>query len=454
MFYSSQPEYLKVGGYLERVSDGSAEPFITAILKRSDGSEFHGEISIYRKVGSTGSKDGLTGLIRDVSQRELLQAQVRQSQKMQAIGQLAGGIAHDFNNLLTIINGYSYMLLESADEKDPSRKELREIQNAGHRAASLTRQLLAFSRKQMLKPERINLNTRIRETESMLKRLIGENILLETRLADHPVIAEVDPGQFDQIILNLSVNSRDAMPKGGRLLISTGTLELNTEEAAKYDLESGAYSILRVKDNGSGISEEDIDHIFEPFYTTKETGQGTGMGLPTVYGIVKQSCGSIGITSKVDTGTEMTVFLPRLEGEHETDSDSFCISPVLSHGELVLLVEDEEAVRELIRTSLTASGFRVIAVADGLEALEVLNREQKMPDLILSDVMMPGISGRELVEQVLKNNPGLSVCFMSGYTDETIEKLGILSDDVSFIQKPFLPSELVNLIRSILDGKA
>ena len=453
-FYASRSEFESVGEFLSDVAAGVSESFFPAMMQRSDGAEFSAEISLYPRKNAAGDLEGFTGLIRDVSRRVLLEQQVRQSQKMEAIGQLAGGIAHDFNNLLTIINGYSYMLMEGSSPQDKGWKELEEIKKAGHRAASLTRQLLAFSRKQMLKPEIIDLNLRLLETESMLRRLIGEHILLETIIPDEHLMVKADPGQFDQIVLNLAVNSRDAMPLGGRLTISASGVVIDEQKAAEIGLScSGSLVKITVKDNGCGIDPEHISHIFEPFYTTKGTGEGTGMGLSTVYGIVKQSGGDVQVSSETGRGTEVSVFLPMVQGEEAAFSKAGITAAERSPGELILLVEDEESVRELIRASLEVSGFRIITAGSGDRAVEIAGELQEEPHLLLTDVMMPGISGRELADSVRELFPDTPVCFMSGYTDQTIEKLGVLEGGAFFIQKPFLPSDLIRTIRSILDGK-
>ena len=453
-FYASTSEFEKVGQYLTRVTTGESESFFPALLKRSDGEEFSGEIGLYARRGSSGEQEGFTGLIRDVSQRVLLEDQVRQSQKMEAIGQLAGGIAHDFNNLLTIINGYSYMLMEASSPEAEGWKELEEIKKAGHRAASLTRQLLAFSRKQMLRPEVIDLVHRLAEIESMLRRLIGEHILLETRVSGDSLLVKADPGQFDQIILNLAVNARDSMPLGGRLTITVSSVFLHRDEAAELGLScSGSLVKITVKDNGCGISPEHINRIFEPFFTTKGTGEGTGMGLPTVYGIVKQSNGDIQVASELDKGTEFTVYLPTADQDKSIESYTDESLDTRSTGELILLVEDEESVMKLLKTSLEMSGFRVLSSCDGQSALTLVADLEERPDLLLTDVMMPGISGMELADVIKKRFPGILVCFMSGYTNETIDRMGVLEGGSFFIHKPFLPSELVRTIRNILEGK-
>jgi signal transduction histidine kinase len=444
---------MKVGEFLKAISEGRGEPFITARLMRADGSVFTGEISLFARKTGGGELLGYTGSIRDISRRMLLEEQVRQSQKMEAIGQLAGGIAHDFNNLLTIINGYAYMLLADIPDDDRRRGELEEIRKAGHRAASLTRQLLAFSRKQILQPEAIDINARIRDTESMLTRLIGEHILLETRLCPEKLVVMADPGQFDQIIINLAVNARDAMPRGGRLSIETQPVEIGLDEASDKALDSyGSYALIRVVDNGCGIPTENIPHVFEPFFTTKATGEGTGMGLPTVFGILKQSKGDISVESSPGNGSVFTVILPRVDVPESASNEDADPAGRRSSGEIIVLAEDEESVRDLIRSSLELGGFSVVEAENGKAALGILRSMEKPPDLLLTDVMMPEMSGRELARGMRELFPDTPVCFMSGYTDETIERLELLESGASFIQKPFLPGELIEMVRRIIDG--
>ncbi len=452
-FYPDNEEFQKVGDFLKAIAAEKGEPFITASLMRADGTVFTGEISLFARKTGGGELLGYTGSIRDISRRMLLEEQVRQSQKMEAIGQLAGGIAHDFNNLLTIINGYAYMLLADIPDDDRRRGELEEIRKAGHRAASLTRQLLAFSRKQVLQPEAIDINTRIRDTESMLRRLIGEHILLETRLCPEKLVVMADPGQFDQIIINLAVNARDAMPRGGRLSIETQPVEIGLDEASDKGLDSyGSYALIRVSDNGCGIPPENVPHVFEPFFTTKGTGEGTGMGLPTVFGILKQSKGDISVESSPGSGSVFTVILPRVDAPESRREESSDAAGRKSAGEVILLVEDEESVRELIRSSLELGGFTVMEAENGRAALGILRSMEKPPDLLLTDVMMPEMSGRELAQGLRKLFPETPVCFMSGYTDETIERLELLESGASFIQKPFLPGELIEMVRRVIDG--
>ena len=305
----------------------------------------------------------------------------------------------------------------------------------------------------MLKPEIIDLNLKLMETETMLRRLIGEHILLETIFPDEHLAVKADPGQFDQIIINLAVNERDAMPLGGRLTISTAAVFIDQQEASEKGLScTGSLVKITVKDNGSGIASEHIGHIFEPFFTTKGTGEGTGMGLPTVYGIVKQSNGDVRVSSETGRGTEFSVYLPLVKGEEAAVSDAGEVPSKMSPGELIMLVEDEESVKELISTALEVAGFRVVSAQDGLSAIALAGELQETPELLLTDVMMPGVSGRELADRFRELFPDIPVCFMSGYTDQTIEKLGVLEGGAFFIHKPFLPSELIKTIRSILDG--
>ena len=450
-FYADEDQFEKVGKYLAVIGKGGCDSFISAVFRRSTGEEFPGEIMVHERKNSRGEIQGFTALIRDVSGRKLLEAQVRQSQKMEAIGQLASGIAHDFNNLLTVINGYAFMLLEVTTREEKGWMELQEIRKAGERAALLTKQLLAFSRKQVLKPERIDLNARIMDAETLLRRIIGENILLETRFQQESITAEVDPGQFDQIVMNIAVNARDAMLRGGRLVIETELIHPGSARLPEGLTPDGCFTATHFTDNGCGIPPENLEHIFEPFFTTKGAGRGTGMGLPTVYGIVAQSGGEIRIKSRVDEGTRVSVYLPCADDLSRKNTRKSVPPAARSAGEPVLVVEDEALVRDLLKTSLELFGFSVTAVEGGEEALETLRSTSVLPRLLLTDVVMPGMSGRELAGIVLKEYPDVSICFMSGYTDDTLETLGIPDGRASFIHKPFLPRELAATIRRILD---
>ena len=397
---------------------------------------------------------GVQGIARDVTARKQLEEQLRQSQKMEAIGQLAGGVAHDFNNLLTAINGYSSLALQRLEDGHPIRSYLEEVKKAGDRAANLTRQLLAFGRKQILQPLPINLNDVINDMTKMLRRLIGEDVVLTAKLDPALKRIKADPGQIEQVLVNLVVNARDAMPQGGNLTIETAMVELEEEYAGKHlDVVPGRYAILAVSDTGTGMDEATQARIFDPFFTTKEKGKGTGLGLSTVYGIVKQSGGNIWVYSEPGHGTTFRVYLPQSEtASQKTDAKVVELAPPAG-SEIILLVEDEDVVRGLAQKILEYSGYKVLAASRGEEAIRLAQEGTEPINLLLTDVVMPGISGKEVADRVLELLPGLKVVFMSGYTDEAIVHHGVLDANVEFIQKPFTPAALLKKVRAVLDSE-
>ena len=405
-------------------------------------------------LGDDGQFEGLLCLATDVTAQKSLEAQFRQSQKMEAVGQLAGGVAHDFNNLLTIINGYSDLLLTSLPPDDPSRELVSEIYKAGERSAGLTRQLLAFSRKQVLAPRTLDLNTVVADTASLLRRVIGEDVRFATAPSPGlwPVLA--DPGQIEQVLLNLAVNARDAMPGGGKLTIETRNVELDEGYAAAHpDARPGPHVLLAVSDTGHGMTLEVKVRIFEPFFTTKGVGKGTGLGLATVYGIVKQSGGHVGVYSEVGVGTTFKVYLPRAEPEGRTFKGQSRLLTPPRGTETVLVVEDEDAVRALTRHILQHAGYTVLEAADGDEARAAGGgRAPGRSHLVVSDVVMPGSTGREVAERLAGRHPGIGVLFVSGYTDDAVVRHGVLHDKVNFLQKPFTPATLAWKVREVLDG--
>jgi signal transduction histidine kinase len=383
--------------------------------------------------------------------------QLRQAQKMEAIGQLAGGVAHDFNNLLTIIRGYSDLLLNGIlGEKDSARDAVEEIRKAAERAASLTRQLLAFSRRQVLAPRVFVLNSVLQDMDKMLRRLIGEDIQLTFTLAKDLGAVKVDPGQIEQVLLNLVVNARDAMPRGGRLTIETANVQLDDNYAGTHpDVTPGPYVMMAVTDSGCGMDAATQARIFEPFFTTKGPDKGTGLGLATVYGIVKQSGGSIYVYSEVGRGTCFKVYLPRHEGAPvaEQVSAPAPTAKVSSHGkETLLIVEDDNSVRALTRTVLRSYSYDVIEAIDADDALKWVSEHAQPIHLLVTDLVMPGMSGRELAERVTELRPGLKVLYVSGYTDDAVVRHGLLQQEVAFLQKPFTPKTLASKVREVLDN--
>ncbi len=381
-----------------------------------------------------------------------LEEQLRLSQKLEAVGQLAGGVAHDFNNLLTAINGYCSLLLLDAEEGHPMRHGLNQIQYAGERAAGLTRQLLAFGRKQVLEPKVLNLNESVEAIESLIKRLIGENIQWTPDLGADISNIKADPGQIEQILMNLCVNARDAMPDGGALTIETRNIEVDDLFARAHGpITPGSYVRLTISDNGCGMTKETQARIFEPFYTTKEKGKGTGLGMATVYGIVKQSGGYIWLYSEVGIGTNVQIyFKPEIGSALISDTDAVVESD--SHGtETILLVEDEDVVRDLACAVLQSWGYTVIQGRDGHDGLRVCARYQQQIDMLLTDTVMPGMHGPEMAEKIVELRPGIKVLYMSGYTDHTIVQHGILKEGTAFLRKPFQAKVLAKKVREVLD---
>lgn len=385
-------------------------------------------------------------------QRHLLEEQLRQSQKMEAVGRLAGGVAHDFNNLLTIINGYGRMVLEELSVDNALRSRVQEILHASDRAATLTSQLLAFSRRQVFQPKLLELNHVISNMERMLRRVIGEHIELKTDLSPDLGCVKADSGQMEQVLMNMAVNSRDAMPVGGRLVISTAGVRRKRESPSIGAVEA-PYVRLTISDTGVGMDENTRAHLFEPFFTTKERGKGTGLGLSTVYGIVQQHGGDIEVESDPGRGAKFEIFLPVSDDVRDAQiTDAVAYSPARGT-ETILLVEDEAGVRHLAREILRRSGYRVLEAADGYEAIRLFREQGQAVDLLLTDVIMPLMSGRELAEQLMAMRKGIRVLYMSGYTDDVIAYCGELGPEADFMQKPFAPDVLARKVRAALDAQ-
>lgn len=380
------------------------------------------------------------------------EAQLRQAQKMESIGQLAGGIAHDFNNLLTVINSYSDMLLgDMGFDNGFMRSGLEQIKEAGHRAASLTRQLLAFSRRQVLEPKVLDLNETVSNMAKLLRRLIGEDISLV--LCPHPALGQVkaDPGQVEQIIMNLAVNARDAMPGGGQLTVETMNIELDGSGVHKSPcLQPGSYVMLAVSDTGCGMDADTQARIFEPFFTTKGPGKGTGLGLATVDGIVKQSGGGIRVSSRLGKGTTFNVYFPRVEGQAERVAPASTPDEALRGSETVLLVEDDEMVRALAQAILERYGYTVVATRNVTDALRFVQEDSRTIHLMLTDTIMPGMNGPELADRALSLRPDMKVLYMSGYTDKAFTHTGRWEPGTAFLQKPFTPQTLAQKLRETL----
>lgn len=392
-------------------------------------------------------------------EREKLAAQLRQAQKIEAIGRMAGSVAHDFNNLLTVINGYTELLLAhhdvAAQQGEPDQEAfeaLEQIYQAGQQAASLTSQLLAFGRKSLLQPVETELNPILLKLEKMLQRLLREDIELEIRLADDLERVLIDPSQFEQVVMNLVLNARDAMPTGGLLLIQTANVELDDlYDQTHADVKSGPYVMLAVSDNGAGMDEETRQQIFEPFFTTKDS-QGTGLGLSTVHGIVRQSGGHIFVYSELEHGTTFKVYFPCVSEQKTPEHVPSAELSLPGGRETVLLVEDVAGVRGFAKIVLESCGYRVLEAASGPEAIELYGAEAEKIDLLISDVIMPKLSGPQLATAMQALNPKLRVLYISGYTDDAVLRYGILHTGIPFLAKPFTPSKLAHKVRSILDG--
>jgi PAS domain S-box-containing protein len=425
----------------------------------------HMEIAVLRKDGrkvlleasarllrSDEKKDCIQGIARDVTDRRQLENMVRQSQKLEAIGRLSGGLAHDFNNLLCVISGHIELLTEALEPTDPAFRSVTQIRKAADSAAALTRQLLAFSRRQVFHPQVVDLNAIVVETEKLLERLIDEHIEFYTALDPSLGCVLVDPVQVEQVIINLVLNARDAMPEGGKLTIETSNLDLDDDYHSRIShLPAGKYVLLAMTDTGLGMNEEAQSHIFEPFYTTKELGKGTGLGLATVYGIVKQSGGYIWVYSEEGRGTTFKVYLPRVVSPL-TDARVGRRGAEIGKGtETILVVEDAEPLRTLTKEFLTASGYTVLEAANGHEALRVARSYRGAIDLLLTDVVMPRMGGKSLVEQMKQLRPRTRVLYMSGYPNDGIVQAGILASGVTLLEKPFTREILSKRVRQVLD---
>jgi PAS domain S-box-containing protein len=432
--------------------EGPLRNYETGFLAK-DGRRIEVSASIAMLRDAAGAAVGTLGLLKDIGERRHLEEQLRQSQKMDAIGRLAGGIAHDFNNLLTVITGRAQLIISRLRPEEPIHRDATLVRTTADRAAALTQQLLAFSRKQVLQPQVLDLNTVVTGMEPMLGRLIGEDIDLAVIPAAGLGRVKADPSQIEQVIVNLVVNARDAMPEGGRLTVETSDVELDAAYAScHFSVPAGAYVMLAVTDTGLGMDEQTRSRVFEPFFTTKDPGKGTGLGLATVYGIVKQSGGDIQLYSECGRGTSFKIYLPRV-AEAATAPDQTRATPaaVPRGDETVLLVEDQPEVRDLAREILEASGYRVLQACDAREAVLMAERHPGVIHLLLTDVIMPRQSGRALAEQLRPLRPELQVLYMSGYTNEAIVRHGVLEPDILFIQKPFTPAALGAKVRETLD---
>jgi two-component system cell cycle sensor histidine kinase/response regulator CckA len=458
----SDPPGAGLPGLLSRALAGDSITGADLPCRRRDGTAMDASVSLAPLRDARGGICGAMAVAADVTERRVAEAQrlqleeqLRQSQKMEAVGRLAGGIAHDFNNLLTAVSGYAELLQGRFGPDDPTRVYVDEILRSSGRAASLTRQLLAFSRRQVLQPRVLDLNAVIRGIDGLLRRLIGDHIELDATLAADLGAVKADQGQIEQVILNLAVNARDAMtPRGGRLTLETRNADLRPDYGARHGRpRSGPHVLLAVSDTGCGMDAAVQSHLFEPFFTTKEQGKGTGLGLATVYGIVKQSGGDIWAYSEAGLGSTFKIYLPRLdEPPQERPPEAAPGDPLRAGHETLMIVEDSEIIRRLLKAILSQRGYRLLVAADGEEALRLDAEHVEPIHLLLTDVVMPRMSGRELAQRLAPRRPGLKVLFMSGYTEEAVAKHGILDPGTEFLEKPFSPDVLARRIRDLLDS--
>ena len=443
----------ETGEILERVLRGETLKQFETVRVRKDGKRIPVALTISPIKDPAGEIVAISGIAQDISERKQLEEQYRQAQKMEAVGRLSGGIAHDFNNLLGVIIGYSEVLEERLGENRPLRKNAEEIKKAGRRATNLTRQLLAFSRQQMLNPAVLDLNVVVADIEKMLRRLIGEDIELNAKLAARLGRVRADQGQIEQVLMNLAVNARDAMPEGGKLTIETANVELDENYARQHPaVVPGFYVLLAVTDTGTGMDAETQAHIFEPFFTTKEMGKGTGLGLATVYGVVKQSDGYIWVDSEPGQGTAFKIYLPQV-GEPVRPEEALANASEgpLPVTETVLVVEDEDSLRELAHLFLSDAGYRVLDASSPARAAEIGRGHRGPIHLLLSDVVMPGMSGPELARGLTALRPEMRVLFMSGYTGDSINRRGLLDTGMRMLQKPFARDALLRSVREALE---
>ena len=432
------------------VRDGAWQG-MSSFLDR-EGREMPFSQVILAHKGPDGQVAFLSTIMRDLGKQKSLEAQLQQSQRLEAIGRLAGGVAHDFNNLLTVITGYGEMMRREIPDGNPARPRLEEVIKAGERAAGLTRQLLAFSRKQVMQPKILDLNSVVHDLKKMLDRVVGEDVGIKVQTASGLGTVKADPTQIEQVIMNLVVNARDAMPNGGCLTIETANADLDETHAASHPpAVPGRFVMLAVSDTGVGIDSETQKRVFEPFFTTKPEGKGTGLGLATVYGIVKQSGGYVWVYSEVGRGTTFKIYLPRVDEVRAEDAPAAPLVDGPRGGETVLVVEDMENVREMIREVLVGRGYTVLSAAHAEEALAMVRERQGPIHLLLTDVVMPTLGGRGLAKQFLALRPGTPVLYMSGYTNGAVTDGGVLSEGIDLLEKPFSPAQLAHVVRKALD---
>ncbi|HEY4100449.1 MAG TPA: response regulator [Gemmatimonadales bacterium] len=419
---------------------------------RKDGARI--QVEATSRTHASGDRRYRLTALRDLTEKRVLEEQFRQAQKMEAIGRLAGGVAHDFNNLLMVITGCGELLLEDLAAGDPRRENADELIKAAEAAAALTRQLLAFSRQQVIQPRVITIESVLQSSEKMLRRLIGEDVALALALNPAPATVKIDPHQLEQVVMNLVVNARDAMPSGGRITIDTTVLDLDDAYVrSHWPATAGMYVMLAVTDTGIGMDESTRARIFEPFFTTKEMGKGTGLGLSMVYGIVRQSGGFIWVYSEPGRGATFKIYLPLVDGSADVVDHVTEIGAAPTGTETILLVEDEEAVRSVVRQALDRHGYKVLVAPDGAAAIGILTASDQPVHLLITDVVMPGLSGRQLAEQFATMRPAARILFMSGYTTDAVVRHGVLDPGIAYLQKPFSPAALLRKVRQVLDGR-
>ncbi len=459
ILYKSDEEFQRVGRVIKRVcQEGKISEIETRWVKK-DGSEMDCHIR-YALLDPEKKDSTVLAIVEDITERnkealekEKLRNQLNQAQKMESIGILAGGVAHDFNNILTTIMGTADLIMMDLNKDEDLYQHINEIRKAGERAAALTRQLLAFSRKEIIKPVVMNLNFTLTNIEKMLRRLIGEDIDLAVECDPELLHIKADPGQVEQIIMNLAVNAKDAMPSGGKLTIETVNVHLDRQYFIDHAVEedSGQFVMMAVTDNGIGMDRETQSRIFEPFFTTKKMGSGTGLGLSTVYGIVKQNRGHVWVYSEKNKGTTFKIYFPAIEENARIEQADNDVEPELTGNETILMAEDDEMLREMAKKMLEKAGYRIITAVSGEDAMDFVKDFNDPIDLLITDIVMPGMNGRDLAGQMQEKIPGLKVLYMSGYTANVIAHHGILDKDLNFIQKPFSHDEIASKIREILD---
>jgi PAS domain S-box-containing protein len=448
-------------GFTRRALQGESLATLEFTGTRKGGAPVELSVSMAPLRGAQGEITGAMAVIADIterrqaeSQKGQLEEQLRQSQKMEAVGRLAGGVAHDFNNLMTAVSGYAELLQAHFSPGEAAREYVDEILKSSSRATQVTRQLLAFSRRQVLQPKVIDLNSVVQNMDGLLRRLIGEDIELHTSSDPHLAAVKADQGQIEQVIMNLAVNARDAMPNGGRLSIETRNVELDSCYNDRHGrMRHGPHVLLAVTDTGIGMDPETQSHLFEPFFTTKETDKGTGLGLATVYGIVKQSGGDVWVYSEVGRGTCFKIYFPRVDEGPDRASKGAPQGRPTAGRETVLLAEDSDVVRRLLHEILTAQGYTLLEARHGAEALQMSRGYPGKIDLLVTDMVMPQMSGRELAHHLAPERPDMKILYMSGYTEEAIARDGVLDPGTAFLEKPFTPASISRKVRELLDQK-